>query len=121
MLRQRVQYGYTGSTTLSSPPSTTPTTLQGVSASTTVVDNTAFRLSESGSWDTMVKVCSSTTIFPGSHFWCESECPAYSWGLWVEPCAGPNKTIVKGFPRVVVECLLALAKHTRGWTATLKL
>jgi hypothetical protein len=22
-----------------------------------------------------------------------------------------------GFPRVVVECLLALAKHTRGWTA----
>ena len=22
-----------------------------------------------------------------------------------------------GFPRVVVECLLALARHTRGWTA----
>ena len=22
-----------------------------------------------------------------------------------------------GFPRVVVECLLALAQHTRGWTA----
>ena len=23
-----------------------------------------------------------------------------------------------GFPRVVIECLLALAQHTRGWTAT---
>ena len=36
--------------------------------------------------------------------------------LGVEPCAGP-KTDVMGFPRVVVECLLALAQHTRGWTA----
>ena len=42
------------------PPGTTPTTLQRV------VDNTAF-LSESGSWDLMV--CLSTTTFPGSHFW----------------------------------------------------
>ena len=33
------------------------------------------------------------------------------------PCAGP-KTIEMGFPRVVVECLLALAKHTPGWTAS---
>ena len=31
--------------------------------------------------------------------------------LGVEPCAGP-KTDVVGFPRVVVECLLALAQHT---------
>ena len=29
---------------------------------------------------------------------------------------GP-KTVVMGFPRVVVECLLALAQRTRGWTA----
>jgi hypothetical protein len=36
--------------------------------------------------------------------------------LGVEPCAGPQ-TDVMGFPRVVVECLLALAQHTRGWTA----
>ena len=36
--------------------------------------------------------------------------------IGVEPCAGP-KTDVMGFPRVVVECLLALAQHTRGWTA----
>ena len=36
--------------------------------------------------------------------------------IGVEPCAGA-KTDVMGFPRVVVECLLALAKHTRGWTA----
>ena len=42
------------------PPGTTPTTLQRV------VENTAF-LSESGSWDNMV--CLSTTTFPGSHFW----------------------------------------------------
>ena len=32
------------------------------------------------------------------------------------PCAG-TKTDVMGFPRVVVECLLALAQHTRGRTA----
>ena len=42
------------------PPGTTPTTLQRV------VENIAF-LSESGSWDNMV--CLSTTTFPGSHFW----------------------------------------------------
>ena len=36
--------------------------------------------------------------------------------IGVEPCAGP-KTDVMGFPHVVVECLLALAQHTRGWTA----
>ena len=36
--------------------------------------------------------------------------------IGVEPCAGP-KTDVVGFPRVVVECLLALAQHTRRWTA----
>ena len=36
--------------------------------------------------------------------------------IGVEPCAGA-KTDVMGFPRVVVECLLALAQHTRGWTA----
>ena len=36
--------------------------------------------------------------------------------IGVEPCAGP-KTDVVGFPRVVVECLLALAQHTRGRTA----
>ena len=36
--------------------------------------------------------------------------------IGVEPCAG-TKTDVMGFPRVVVECLLALAQHTRGWTA----
>ena len=34
----------------------------------------------------------------------------------VEPCAGP-KTDVMGFARVVVECLLAMAQHTRRWTA----
>ena len=34
----------------------------------------------------------------------------------VEPCVGP-KTIVMGFPRIVEECLLALAEHTSGWTA----
>ena len=33
--------------------------------------------------------------------------------IGVEPCAGA-KTDVMGFPRVVVECLLALAQHTRG-------
>ena len=32
--------------------------------------------------------------------------------IGVEPCAG-TKTDVMGFPRVVVECLLALAQHTR--------
>jgi hypothetical protein len=37
--------------------------------------------------------------------------------IGVEPGAGP-KTMVMGFPRVVVECLLALAKHTPGWTAS---
>ena len=42
------------------PPGTTPTTLQRV------VENIAF-LSESGSWDNMV--CLSTTTFPGPHFW----------------------------------------------------
>ena len=36
--------------------------------------------------------------------------------IGVEPCAGA-KTDVMGFPRVVVECLLALAQHTRGRTA----
>ena len=36
--------------------------------------------------------------------------------IGVEPCAG-TKTDVMGFPRVVVECLLALAQHTRGRTA----
>ena len=36
--------------------------------------------------------------------------------IGVEPCAG-TKTDVMGFPRVVVECLLALAQRTRGWTA----
>ena len=41
------------------PPGTTPTTLQRV------VENTAF-LSESGSWDNMV--CLSTTTFPGLIF-----------------------------------------------------
>ena len=35
--------------------------------------------------------------------------------IGVEPCAGA-KTDVMGFPRVVVECLLALAQHTRGRT-----
>ena len=33
--------------------------------------------------------------------------------IGVEPCAGA-KTDVMGFPRVVVECLLTLAQHTRG-------
>jgi hypothetical protein len=36
--------------------------------------------------------------------------------IGVEPCAG-TKTDAMGFPRVVVECLLALAQHARGWTA----
>ena len=36
--------------------------------------------------------------------------------IGVEPCAGP-KTDVMGFPRVVVECLLALAQRTRGRAA----
>ena len=36
--------------------------------------------------------------------------------IGVEPCAGA-KTDVMGFPRVVVECLLTLAQHTRGRTA----
>ena len=36
--------------------------------------------------------------------------------IGVEPCAGA-KTDVMGFPRVVVECLLALAQRTRGRAA----
>ena len=36
--------------------------------------------------------------------------------IGVEPCAGA-KTDVMGFPRVVVECLLTLAQHTRRRTA----
>ena len=31
----------------------------------------------------------------------------------VESCVGP-KTVVMGFPRIVVECLLALAERARG-------
>ena len=36
--------------------------------------------------------------------------------IGVEPCAGA-KTDVMGFPRVVVECLLALTQRTRGRAA----
>ena len=37
----------------------------------------------------------------------------------VESCVGP-KTVVMGFPRVVVECLLALTERARGEAAAVE-